>query len=220
MHDDATADERESTLDVWDMARAERQQIADRLSELPEDSWTGSTLCDGWLVRDIVGHMIAIGSMSTGTFFGGMARNRFSFDKFQAQGIKNYTGGRSSGEILAAFTATIDSHAKPPGPKTTVLGEILVHGEDIFRAQGSGYLDHPAEHLVAVAEFYKRNRFPLKVKQRIAGVTLRMTDADWSYGSGPEVAGSGIAVIMAMAGRKIALGDLEGDGIAILSGRS
>jgi uncharacterized protein (TIGR03083 family) len=207
-------------MDTWDMARAERRQLADRLAALPEGAWTGSTLCDGWLVRDIVGHMIAIGSMSAGTFFGGMAKSRFSFDRFQEQGIRKYTGGRSPAEILAAFRATVDSHAKPPGPKTTVLGEVLVHGEDIFRAQGSGYLDHPAEHVIAVAEFYKRNRFPLKVKQRIAGVTLRMTDADWSYGSGPEAAGPGIAVIMAMAGRKIALEDLWGDGVAVLSGRS
>jgi len=51
-------------------------------------------------------------------------------------------------------------------------------------------------------------------------VTLRMTDADWSYGSGPEVAGPGIAVIMAMVGRRIALGDVQGDGVAVLAARS
>jgi len=220
MHDDVTADEGKGTVDFWDMARAERQQLADRLAALPASAWAGSTLCGAWLVRDVVGHLIAIGSMSTGTFFGGMARNGFSFDKFQEQGIRTYTAGKSAEEILAAFTATVYSHAKPPGPKMTVLGELLVHSEDIFRAQEPGYLDHPAEHLIAVAEFYKRNRFPLKVKQRIAGVTLRMTDADWSYGSGPEVAGPGIAVIMAMAGRNVALEDLRGDGVSILAGRA
>lgn len=207
-------------MDIWDMARAERQQIADRLSALPEAAWAGSTLCDGWLVRDVVGHMIAIGSMSTPGFFGGMLKNGFSFDKFQQQGIAAATGGRSAAQMLDGFRATVDSHKKPPGPKMTVLGEVLVHGEDIFRAQGPGYLPHPADHLIAVAEFYKRNGFPLKVKKRINGVTLRMTDADWSYGSGPEVAGPGIAVLMAMVGRKIALGDLNGDGVAVLSGRS
>ena len=202
------------------MVRMERQQIADRLSALPEEAWVGPTLCDGWLVRDVVGHMTAIGSMSAGTFFGGMLKNGFNFDKFQQQGIAHYTGGKSAAQMLDGFTATIDSHAKPPGPKMTVLGEIIVHSEDIFRAQGSGYLQHPAEHLVAVAGFYKRNGFPLKVKKRIDGVTLRMTDADWSYGSGPEVAGPGIAVIMAMVGRRIALGDVQGDGVAVLAARS
>jgi uncharacterized protein (TIGR03083 family) len=217
---DGTPDEREATVDVWDMARAERQQLAERLSELPESAWAASTLCGDWLVRDIVGHLIAIGSMSPGSFFGGMLKSGFRFDKFQAQGIRKYTRRRSTAEILAAFRSTIDSQHKPPGPKMTVLGEVLVHGEDIFRAQGPRYLDHPAEHLIAVADFYKRNRFPLKVKQRIDGVTLRMTDADWSYGSGPEAAGPGIAVVMAMAGRKKALGDLQGDGVFVLSGRS
>jgi len=207
-------------MDVWDMARAERQQLADRLSALTDDAWEQPTLCAGWTVRDVVGHMIAIGTMSGGTLASGMARNRFSFDKFQREGITSNSEGKTPTEILAAFSATIDSHHKPPGPKTTVLGEILVHGEDIFRAQDQGYLSHPADHVVTVVEFYKRNRFPLKVKQRISGVTLRMTDADWSYGSGPEVSGPGISILMAMAGRKIALGELRGEGVAVLSGRS
>ncbi|MFZ0171413.1 MAG: maleylpyruvate isomerase family mycothiol-dependent enzyme [Acidimicrobiales bacterium] len=207
-------------MDVWEMTRAERQRIADKLAAMPDDAWSQPTLCEAWLVRDIVAHLIAIGSMSTGKFVSGMARNRFSFDNFQAEGIRRYANGKSPAEMLSKFKATVSSHAKPPGPKTTVLGEVLVHGEDIFRAQSQGFGDHPAEHVVAVADFYKRNGFPLKVKKRIAGVTLRMTDADWSYGSGPEVAGPGISVLMAMVGRKIALADLKGEGAAVLEGRS
>jgi hypothetical protein len=69
------------------------------------------------------------------------------------------------------------------------------------------------------ADFYKKNRFPLKVHKRIAGVTLRMTDADWSHGSGPEVSGPGVAILMAMAGRKAVLPDLQGDGVTILASR-
>ncbi|HXY42756.1 MAG TPA: maleylpyruvate isomerase family mycothiol-dependent enzyme [Acidimicrobiales bacterium] len=207
-------------MDVWEMTDGERRQIAARLAEMPEDAWGQPTLCEGWLVRDVVGHLIAIGSMSAGRFVRGMARNRFSFDSFQGEGIRTYASGKSPAEILRGFEATLSSRAKPPGPKTTVLGEVLVHGEDIFRAQSQGFGDHPAEHLVAAADFYKRNSFPLKVKRRIRGVTLRMTDADWSYGSGPEVAGPGISVLMAMVGRKIALSDLKGDGVAVLAARS
>jgi len=207
-------------MDVWGMVRFERQQIADKLAELPEDAWSLPTLCDGWLVRDLVGHLIAVGSMSTGRFLRGMAKNRFSFESFQAEGIRIHTAGRSLAEILRAFRSTVSSHGKPPGPKTTMLGEVLIHGEDIFRPQAQAFGDHPGEHVVTVADFYKRNGFPLKVKKRIAGVTLRMTDADWSYGSGPEVAGPGISVLMAMVGRKIALADLKGDGLDLLARRS
>jgi hypothetical protein len=158
--------------------------------------------------------------MSGRKFLSGMAKNRFSFDKFQDEGITSSIEGRSPAQILAAFSATVDSHHKPPGPKRTVLGEVLVHGEDIFRARDPGYLSHPADHVVTVADFYKRNGFPLKVKRRIAGVTLRMTDADWAYGSGPEVSGPGISILMAMVGRKVALGELRGEGVPVLSNRS
>jgi hypothetical protein len=58
------------------------------------------------------------------------------------------------------------------------------------------------------------------VKRRVDGVTLRATDADWRHGSGPEVSGPAIAPVMAMAGRKAALDDLTGDGVAVLRERA
>jgi uncharacterized protein (TIGR03083 family) len=207
-------------MGIWDMTRAEREQLAEKLSALPDDAWDSETLCEGWRVRDAVGHMIAIGTMSAAGFLGGMVRNRLSFERLQAEGIRANTIGRSPSQILGGFRATVSSHAKPPGPPTSVLGEMLVHGEDIFRVQDGRFAEHPIEHVVTVADFYKRNNFPLKVKRRIAGVTLRMTDSDWSYGSGPEVTGLGISLLMAMVGRTIALDDLKGEGVALLSTRS
>ncbi len=207
-------------MDAFEMACAERRHLADRLAGLTDDAWSGPTLCEGWSVRDLVGHLVAIGSMSTVVFFNGMRRHRMNFDAFQAEGIRQRTDGKSPAELLEDFRSTVSSRAKPPGPRTTVLGEVLVHGEDIFRVVEKGFSEHPVEHVVKAADFYKRNRFPLRVRRRIRGVTLRMTDADWSYGSGPEAAGPGIAILMAMVGREIALADLKGNGVAVLAGRS
>jgi hypothetical protein len=50
-------------------------------------------------------------------------------------------------------------------------------------------------------------------------VTLRATDTDWSHGSGPEVTGPAIALVMAMTGRKAALDDLSGPGVDVLRSR-
>ncbi|OUS93088.1 maleylpyruvate isomerase family mycothiol-dependent enzyme [Rhodococcus sp. NCIMB 12038] len=47
---------------------------------------------------------------------------------------------------------------------------------------------------------------------RARGVKLVATDLDWSHGRGPQVSGSGEALLMAMAGRRDALGDLTGPG--------
>lgn len=207
-------------MDVWDMTDAERRQLLERLGGLSEEDWSRPTLATGWTVQDVVGHLIAIGTMSAGKFFGGMLKSGFKFEAVQAAGIAAASAGKTPSQVLDAFRATVSSRAKPPGPKTTVLGEVLVHSEDIGRALGPTFGEHPTEHVVTVADFYKRNSFPLKVKARIAGVTFRMTDGDWSYGSGPEVSGPGISILMAMVGRKIALGDLSGDGVAVLSGRS
>ena len=46
------------------------------------------------------------------------------------------------------------------------------------------------------------------------------TDAEWSHGTGPEVSGPILSLVMAMTGRKAPLDDLTGDGVATLRSRS
>jgi len=48
---------------------------------------------------------------------------------------------------------------------------------------------------------------------------LRASDTDWRHGAGPEVTGPAIALVMAMTGRKQALEDLTGEGLATLRNR-
>jgi hypothetical protein len=73
---------------------------------------------------------------------------------------------------------------------------------------------------LAVADFYKNSNLLIGTKNRIAGVTLRATDADWRHGSGPEASGPAIALVLAMTGRKSALDDLSGDGVTTLRERA
>ncbi len=51
------------------------------------------------------------------------------------------------------------------------------------------------------------------------GLRLVATDLDWSAGNGPEVTGTGDALLMAIAGRPAALADLTGPGVATLAER-
>jgi len=73
---------------------------------------------------------------------------------------------------------------------------------------------------VTVADFYKGSNLLIGSKSRIAGLTLRATDANWSHGAGPEVSGPILSLVMAMTGRKQADDDLAGDGVATLRSRS
>jgi hypothetical protein len=54
---------------------------------------------------------------------------------------------------------------------------------------------------------------------RVRGLRLVATDLDWTHSNGPEVRGSGEALLMAMAGRPAALRDLDGPGKTKLAQR-
>jgi hypothetical protein len=51
------------------------------------------------------------------------------------------------------------------------------------------------------------------------GRTLSATDISWTADDGPAVHGPGEAIVLAAAGRKAALADLDGDGAAMLRQR-
>ena len=99
-----------------------------------------------------------------------------------------------------------------------MLGEIVVHGEDIRRPLGIHH-DIPEAALGAVADNFTRTNLLIGSKRRIAGLRLKATDADWSSGDGPEVTGPLASLVLAMSGRQGAVGDLEGEGSATLAGR-
>jgi uncharacterized protein (TIGR03083 family) len=99
-----------------------------------------------------------------------------------------------------------------------MLGEIVVHGEDIRRPLGIAH-KAPEEALVAVADSYRKSNLLIGAKRRIAGLRLRAADADWTSGDGPEVTGPLSSLVLSMTGRAAALADLTGDGVATLATR-
>lgn len=201
----------------WPMIEAERSALASDLEQLPGDRWSTMTLAEGWTVRDALAHMTATAKMTPGKFLVAMAAAGFNFNKFSAAGIERERGA-SHEDALARFKAEVSSRKHPPGPVDSWLGETIVHAEDIRRPLGISH-DYPTAGLTRVADFYKSSNLLIGAKKRVAGLSLRATDADWSTGSGPEVAGPMLSLVMALTGRKAAVDDLSGDGLATLRGR-
>jgi uncharacterized protein (TIGR03083 family) len=199
------------------MVHAERQSLSDYLGTLPPNQWTHDTWCHKWKVQELVGHLTAAGNITAPHFFGGFIKTRFSFDKFVEGDLRQYADG-SPADVKARFDRIIDSNRKPPGPAYVALGEVMVHGEDIRRPLGARG-EHSDEVLVTLAELYKKTGAPLRAKKRLAGLSMRATDVDWSTGDGPEVTGPCMSLILAMVGRVGALDDLAGDGLATLKSR-
>jgi uncharacterized protein (TIGR03083 family) len=207
-----------ANADIWPQIRAERAALADDLEGLSDEQWSTPSLCDGWTVRDVVAHMTATTKINGFAFFPRLISSGFSLDKMQAKDIASQLGA-SPAETLSRYRASIDSQTHPPGPITTWLGEAVVHAEDIRRPLGI-VRSYPTATTIEVADFYKGSNLIIGTKKRIAGLRLRATDCDWTHGDGPEVAGPMAALVVAMAGRKAALADLSGDGVATLSSRS
>jgi uncharacterized protein (TIGR03083 family) len=203
--------------DLMPMVHAERRQLAGALAGLSDEQWSHSTWCDKWTVQELVGHLVAAASITAPHFFAGFVRSRFSFDRFVDGDLRRYATG-SPAEVLDRFRGIVDSTRKPPGPAYVALGEVMVHGEDILRALGQTG-QHPEEHLVTLAEQYRKTGPPLRGKRRAAGLRLVATDTPWAAGDGPEVSGPTMSLILAMVGRRGATDDLAGPGVDTLRAR-
>ncbi len=203
--------------DIAAMADAERAELFEELQQLTTEEWSAMTICEPWTVRHLVAHLTALGNQTALNFFKGLITNGFSFDKFVDRDLQTYLSLPDE-ELLAAYGKTVEHPRTPPGPRYVSLGELMTHGEDIRRALGRTGV-HPAERVEALAPLYAKTGKPVGGKRRAEGLTLRATDANWTHGGGPEVAGPGVELIRAMTGRGDGLDQCSGDGVETLRSR-
>jgi len=201
---------------VWSMQQAERARLVDYLGTVPVTAWEQPSLCPEYRVRDVVGHLISGAKNTPPKFLLGMLKARFDFDAaMRAAAARESTGTPSD---LISRLCTVAAAKARPGP--AMLGEVIVHSEDIRRAVGDGPGQYPTDHLLVVADAYRSVGMGLGSKKRIAGLRLQATDTDWATGDGPLVSGPLLALVLAMTGRCVAHADLAGPGVAELAGRS
>lgn len=203
--------------DMWKTIDAERGSLADDLAGLSDVEWNARSLCQDWTVQDTLAHMTSTAAMTPPRFLGGFLAAGFNFAKFSAAGIAKQRGA-SPAETLQGFRAHQHSTTSPPGPKMSWLGETLVHSEDIRRPLGIRH-DYPADAVKSVLDFYKNSNALIGTKDRISGLRLEATDSDWSHGDGPVIQGRLVDLLLAATGRKEALSNLSGDGVATFASR-
>jgi uncharacterized protein (TIGR03083 family) len=203
--------------DMWATITNERGALAENLADLSGDLWATQSLCPDWTVQDALAHMTSTAHITAPAFLVGLAGSGFNFEKFSRKGIEQWRGD-SPAQTLQNFRDVRNSRKHPPGPSATWLGEAIVHAEDIRRPLGIRHA-YPPEAVRQVLDFYKGSNALIGTKSRIDGVTLSATDTDWSHGSGPEARGPMLSLLLAATGRKIALDDLTGEGVAVLRAR-
>jgi uncharacterized protein (TIGR03083 family) len=203
--------------ETWRYIHGERVVLTEELASLSTEQWAEPSWCQGWSVQETTGHVVAAAEQTPLNFYKEMIQAGFKFNVFTERGAKQVSAAGPV-ELVRRLDARTTTINHPPAPVMAMLGEIVVHGEDIRRPLG---LKHqpPEGALVALADSWKNANLLIGSKRRIAGVRLTATDVDWSHGDGPEVTGPLLSLILAMTGRKGSHVDLDGDGVAVLASR-
>jgi uncharacterized protein (TIGR03083 family) len=205
------------TEEVWQHIHSERAALAGTLDALTPQQWAAASWCEGWTVLDTTGHVVAAAEQTFPNFYKELVQAGFRFNVFAERGAR-HNASAGPQELVRRLRLRTTTTNHPPAPVMAMLGEIVVHGEDIRRPLGLSHAS-PEAALVAVADSWKNSNLLIGAKRRISGLRLRATDADWRHGDGPEVAGPLQSLVLAMTGRKGAHQDLSGEGLAVLASR-
>ena len=206
-------------MDTWEMIDGERRALVDLSDALTPAQWDAQSLCTAWRVRDVISHVIDGSVLSGGQMMLLLTKHGFRVGSMlEKEAIKG--GNKSTDELRVRMRGTIGRRSKPPGAKPAdLLLDYVVHQQDIRRPLGVTR-EVPADHVRGALDKITlvRNGF-LPGKSRAAGLHLHATDMEWERGEGPEVAGSGEAILMVLAGRGAALAELSGPGVDTLRAR-
>ena len=205
------------TDEIWTNIHAERAALADTWEALTPDQWSTSSWCGGWSVHVTAGHVLAAAEQTIPNFYKEFVQAGFRFNVFADRAARRLAGVPPE-DLVRRLRERTTTTNRPPAPVVVMLGEIVVHGEDIRRPLGIAHAV-AEEALVAVADNYSGTNLLIGSKRRIAGLRLAASDASWTHGDGPEVTGPLTSLILAMSGRTGALGDLSGPGVELLTSR-
>ncbi|WP_433271448.1 maleylpyruvate isomerase family mycothiol-dependent enzyme [Actinosynnema sp. CS-041913] len=202
--------------DIWSMVHAERAALIGDLAQLDDGHWAQPSLCAGWTVHDVVAHLIDTARTTRLGFVAGFVRARFDFHRQNARGVERERGAAPR-ETLERLRQVATRTSTPPAHLDSRLVEEVVHGEDIRRPLGLART-YPPE--VVVRSLRLQARTPASfggAKELAARLRLTATDADLSIGDGPEVRGTALALLLALSGRRVAMAELDGPGVATLT---
>ncbi|MEV6847431.1 maleylpyruvate isomerase family mycothiol-dependent enzyme [Actinoplanes sp. NPDC051411] len=205
-------------MDINAAIASERRRIADLVDSLTPAQLEVPSLCGEWTVRQVVGHLVAaVSPLPARQMLAMFVTSGFRLHKANARlavAVARRPSLASDLRRLASseFRAPVVGY---PGQLT----DLQVHGQDMRRPLGLPHgLD--LQRLRVSLEFLTGGRaIGFTPRRRLAGLRLEATDLSWSWGSGAALAGPAEALMMAVAGRRVALADLDGPGVRMLAGR-
>lgn len=205
---------------MWD----EVADIGALLHELDDEAFDTPSLCEGWAVRDVLGHMGLGHTTPMPAMLARISRYAFNVTRASSTESRIMFAGRSADEIRRFWDEVMIARHPRKGisrliPPRSGFLDHLIHNQDIRRPAGKPRTIPEARLHRALHLARTEASLLFSPRRNVSGLKLCATDIAWTAGDGPAVQGPGEAIVLAAAGRKAALADLEGDGVALLRQR-
>jgi uncharacterized protein (TIGR03083 family) len=200
----------------WTVIAGQRRAVADLLADLTDPEWDTPSLCTGWRVRDVAAHL-ALAPQPPGPFTMAVEAVRAGgrFHRLNHD-IAVRHASRPAVDLVAELRQHAGSRRLPAVTNyRNILFDVLVHAQDIAIPLKRD-LVMPVRAAAAGATRVWTMGWPFWARRRLPAVRLVATDTDWSVGAGDEVRGPIAALLLLLTGRRAALPDLSGPGIARL----
>jgi uncharacterized protein (TIGR03083 family) len=210
------------TLDrdaVFAAVAAHRLRFADVVESLSDAELATPSLCPGWTVRDVAGHLSVAITGAPLPYLVGMVRALGRPHKANRD-VAVAAGRKPVADLVTTIRRHATSRFTPPvvGPRGP-LADVLVHTGDVVRPLGRPHEADPAAVTWALDFVTGPNPIGFLPPQRLAGLAREATDLGRTWGHGNPVTGSGLDLLMAVTGRTVALESLSGVGVGVLRER-
>jgi uncharacterized protein (TIGR03083 family) len=208
------------TEERWQVVVEQRLALAELLAGLSETDWEQPSLCVGWRVRDVAAHVTLIPiPPSPGSLLVDFAKARGNYSRFNTMASQR-RAARTPTQIVQDLRTSAESRSVPRlvNP-ANVMWDILVHAQDIAIPLRINFPTPPDAGAAAASRIWDlRWPFSFGAKRRLSLFTLTATDANWTMGTGPEIAGPISAILLLLTGRtEAATPLLTGDGVRSLA---
>jgi uncharacterized protein (TIGR03083 family) len=202
--------------------------MTDRLvalgNSLSPTQWQAPSLCDGWRVCDVFGHMTYGGATPMRTVAPVLLfKYRGNLNRGSAVESVRYANNHPQPVLMAELERS--SHHPVGIGKLIKTNELhmdhIVHELDIRRPLGLP-TEWQTDDIRAALDTAVRTKNPLIAPAKTAeGLHFVATDLEWSHGpsTSPTIAGPGEDLLLAICGRRTGLAALHGDGVAELAAR-
>jgi uncharacterized protein (TIGR03083 family) len=189
---------------------AEFASLASLLADASSEQWDTSSLCAGWRVREVIAHLTMAARYPEQEFMAELQRCGFDFTKLSNE-IASRDAKLPTGELVACLRAEVMQHWTPPGGGYHgALNHVVIHGLDVTVPLGVPRRS-PDETIRIVLDDLTREGGHAHFGMDIDGRYLAASDLDWSYGSGAPLRGSAGELAVALCGRAVPAGRLDGE---------